>query len=92
MRIILSVAFAMLAFTSFASPAEAANARFFGPIVADECYCDNGSTGNGNTLEVSAPDFGCVLQTAQNAMNFLISLGVIIAILYTVFDGQSRSA
>lgn len=79
----------LLAFASFAPQAEAANARFFGPIVADECYCDDGSSGNGNTLTVSAPDFGCVLQTAQNAMNFLISLGVIIAILYTVWVGYT---
>ncbi len=59
--------------------AQAATATFFGPIIPPECHCDTG--------QVSAPDFGCVLATVENAMNFAISIGVIIFVLVASYAG-----
>ena len=57
----------------WAAPAYAAEATFFGPIVPPECNCDAEGI-------LSAPDWGCVLQTIQNTINFTISIAVIIAL------------
>lgn len=63
--------------------AYAASATFFGPIVPPECHCDAATNGG----QQSAPDIGCVLQTIDNAMNFAISIGVIIFVLVTAYAG-----
>ncbi len=60
------------------SPALAADATFFGPLIPEECHCDD---------EGSAPDFGCVLAVLQNAMNLVISLGFIIFTLVVAAAG-----
>ncbi len=56
--------------------AQAATANFFGPIFPTECHCPQ-----------SAPDFGCVLQTIENLMNFAISIGVVIFVLVAAYAG-----
>jgi len=58
----------------------AAEATFFGPIVPGECNCDAGGL-------MSAPDWGCVLQTVQNTVNLTISVSLIIATFYIVLTG-----
>ena len=62
------------------SPTFAAEATFFGPLVSEECNCEVNGV-------VTAPDWGCVLQTMQNTINLTISLSVIIATLYFVYTG-----
>jgi hypothetical protein len=54
----------------------AANANFFGPIISTQCECP-----------ISAPDWGCVLQTIQNVVNLGISLGVIFAVIVIAWGG-----
>lgn len=61
--------------------AHAATANFFGPIVPEECNCED--VGGKQT----APSYGCVLATLQNAVNFAISLGVIAATLVLAYAG-----
>lgn len=72
----------------------AANANFFGPIISD------GTNGQPNCqCSVSAPDWGCALQTVQNTINVGVSLGVIFTVLVIAYAGylfmfsafQSRS-
>jgi hypothetical protein len=76
---------------ALASPhmAAAAEARFFGPIVPEECKCRNQVGIDGVEKITTAPDFGCVLQTAQNAINFGVSLAIIIFTLMLVVAGFS---
>ncbi len=63
-------------------------ATFFGPIVPLACHCDTNQTVQGTgQATISAPDYGCVLQTLQNLINFGISLGVLAVILYIAFAG-----
>ncbi len=54
----------------------AANASFFGPIISPACHC-----------EESAPDWGCVLQTMQNTINFALSFGVLVAVIIIAYAG-----
>ena len=79
---IASLIFGFIAFFSFALPAYAADAVFFGPIVP------NGTNGQPNcNCPGSAPDYGCVLQTLQNGINFVISIGFMLLILYIALAG-----
>jgi hypothetical protein len=56
--------------------AEAATANFFGPIISKECECPG-----------KAPDWGCVLQTAQNVINLGVSLAMIFFVLIFAYAG-----
>lgn len=58
--------------------ASAADVTFFGPLIPEECHCDE---------EGSAPDFGCALAVVQNAMNLAISLSFIIFALVIAAAG-----
>lgn len=79
---IISFIFALVVFFSFALPTYAADAVFFGPIVP------NGTNGQPNcNCPGSAPDYGCVLQTLQNGINFVISIGFMLLILYIALAG-----
>jgi len=77
-RIILPIAFLLSLFMW--TPVLAAEATFFGPIVPPECNCDAEGIS-------SAPDWGCVMQTIQNAINFTISMSVIIATIFIIYTG-----
>lgn len=60
----------------------AATTNFFGPIVP------NGTNGQPNCIcPGSAPSFGCVLQTVQNAISFGVSILVIIITLMIAYSG-----
>lgn len=61
-------------------PALAADATFFGPIIPPECNCEEGEVR-------TAADYGCVLATVQNGMNFAISISIIIMLFYMVLIG-----
>ncbi|MBP6869031.1 MAG: hypothetical protein KBC16_02905, partial [Candidatus Pacebacteria bacterium] len=81
--LILPVLFFML-------PTEASAAStFFGPIVPPECNCEpeGGITGDGVTVKASAADYGCVLQTIQNATNFAVSMGAIMVVIAIAYAG-----
>ena len=80
MKFLASLTTVFLFSLSFALPAYAADATFFGPIFPEECHCDTGDV-------PTAPAWGCVLQTIQNTINLAISLSVILAVLYIVFTG-----
>jgi len=84
----LLFALAILPMVMFAipHPAHAANATFFGPIVPQECHCDNQVAPDGTKI-TTAPAWGCVLQVVQNCINLLISLGIVICILYIAYAG-----
>lgn len=58
------------------SYAQAANAHFFGPIIDPECECDT-----------SAPDWGCVLDTAHNVFNLIFSLSILVFVLTAAYAG-----
>lgn len=68
------------------APISVQAATFFGPIVPPECNCEEVDMGNGIVIP-SAPDWGCVMQTVQNVMNFAVSFSVIIIILAIVYAG-----
>lgn len=59
----------------------AADATFFGPIIPKECHCEG-----------SAPDWGCVVQTIQNGINFAVTLGIIIFTLVIAYAGAMYMA
>lgn len=78
LRVLLPViVLGVIALTPHAAYA-ASGATFFGPIVPPECHCDGDN---------SAPDFGCVLQTLENMMNFAVSMGVIIFVIIASYAG-----
>ena len=59
----------------------AQNASFFGPIISPACRCEG-----------SAPDWGCVLATVQNLINFMVSLGFIIFVFAIAYAGLTFMA
>jgi len=61
-------------------------ASFFGPIIPPECNCEDQALEGGGTI-TTAPDWGCVMQTVQNVMNFAVSISVIIIIISIVYAG-----
>ncbi len=65
------------------SYAEAANAHFFGPIIDVKCRCD----AENNNGVASAPDWGCVLDTAHNVFNLLFSLSILVFVLTAAWAG-----
>lgn len=69
-------------------PLSAQAATFFGPIIPEECHCENETRAGGATI-ASAPDWGCVMQTVQNLMNFAVSISIIFIILAIVYAGAS---
>lgn len=76
----------LIAVIMIASPstAFAAKATFFGPIIPPECNCES----VGSTV-ASAADWGCVMQTAQNGINFALSFSLIIAVLVIAYVGAT---
>ncbi len=56
------------------------------PIFPTECNCDNQQGPDGQAL-TTAPDYGCVLQTLQNVINFVISVGLLLAVFYFAYAG-----
>jgi hypothetical protein len=78
-RILASFTLAVALF-SWGAPAYAAEATFFGPLVSPECNCEVDGV-------VTAPDWGCVMQTIQNTINLTISLSIIIATLFILYTG-----
>lgn len=72
----------------FAMPASAyaANATFLGPIVPVECHCSDQKAPDGSPL-ATAPDYGCVLQVVQNSINFAVSIGVLLFVIYLTYTG-----
>lgn len=56
--------------------AHAQSARFFGPIISQDCQC----TG-------SAPEWGCVLDTVQAGFNLLFSLSMVFFVLMATYAG-----
>jgi Type IV secretion system pilin len=67
----------------------ATTSPFFGPIIDPVCNCDpiGGVSGNGITVPTSAPAWGCVLETFQRAMNFLISFATVIITIFIAWAG-----
>lgn len=61
----------------------ATTATFFGPIIPEECHCDTETNGG----VPSAPDYGCVLAVVQNALNFAVSLSMIVLTLSLAYLG-----
>lgn len=59
----------------------AQNASFFGPIISAACQCKG-----------TAPDWGCVLATVQNLINFMVSLGFIIFVFAIAYAGLTFMA
>lgn len=88
MRHFTKYTFTLLFISALVLPqfAFAAEAKFFGPLIPDECHCEGQVDPNGGTL-TTAPGWGCVLQVVQNGINLAISLGVIIATLFFVYAG-----
>lgn len=56
--------------------AQAASAHFFGPIIDGQCICKD-----------SAPDWGCVLDTAHNVFNLIFSLSVLVFVITAALAG-----
>jgi len=79
---------ALVPLMAFTMPhqAHAANATFFGPLVPQECHCDNQTGPDGKPIS-TAPAWGCILQVVQNCINLLISLSIVLLILYLAFAG-----
>lgn len=48
----------------------------FEPLISEKCQCED-----------SAPDWGCGLETLQNAMNLAIAFGIVIATLVIAYAG-----
>ena len=78
----------VVALIAFA-PISAHAATFFGPIIPEECNCENEEMLETRTTIATAPDWGCVMQTVQNVMNFAVSISVIIVLLAIVYAGAS---
>lgn len=70
----------------FTGGAPTASAALFEQIIPEQCFCERVTAPSGNVIP-SAPDWGCVLETLQNVINFVISLGFLIALLYIVYTG-----
>ena len=71
----------------FPTVSYAANASFFGPILPEECKCEDVQGPDGTVLN-TAPEWGCVLATVGNLINFTISIGIIIFILVVLYAGM----
>lgn len=70
----------MMPLTTYA----ASKPTFFGPIVPEECKCTGQKDpASGNPI-TTAPDFGCVLQVAQNSVNFAITFASLLFTIYIV--------
>ncbi len=91
-KLFLATSLVLMLFVSYAPLASAAGGTFFGPIVPNgtngqpDCNCLSVQAPSGQMIP-SAPDWGCIMQTVQNTVNFAITLGMIIAILYIVYSG-----
>ncbi len=88
-RSLLSLAFCAVLLAVAPTHAQAANATFLGPIVPEECTCEDQIVqGTGEPID-TAPDYGCVLQVVQNVINFGITLSTILFTIYLVITGLS---
>jgi hypothetical protein len=69
--------------------AHAALSPSFGPIISTACNCDpvGGITANGVTVASSAPAWGCILATFQNAINFLVAFSAVIITIFIAWAG-----
>jgi Type IV secretion system pilin len=65
------------------------HAAFFGPIISTACNCDpvGGITANSVYVPSSAPAWGCILATFQNAMNFFVSFSTVIITIFIAWAG-----
>lgn len=72
--------------------AHAASATFFGPIVSPICNCATQISANGVTVPNSAPAWGCVLQTLQNIMNFMVTMATVAITIFIALAGFSYMA
>ncbi len=92
-KLFLTTSLVLMFFISFAPLTYAAGGAFFGPIVPNgtngqpDCNCLAVKSPNTGETIPSAPDWGCIMQTVQNTVNFAITIGMIIAILYIVYSG-----
>lgn len=84
----IAVGLVLASFVISPTPTYATSATFFGPIVPAACHCDNQMNPAGGTI-TTAPDFGCVLDTLHNAMNFGVTLATILFTIYLVITGFS---
>ena len=82
----LTVLFAGVLLLSAPLSTYAAEATFFGPIVPEECLCKDRVSTEGQSVS-TAPDYGCALQVFQNVVNFTLTIGVILFVLYMVVTG-----
>ncbi len=67
----------------------ASNPTFLGPIVPQECHCNDQPNPNGGGTISTAPDFGCVMQTVQNVINFAVTVAIILFTIYLLIAGLS---
>lgn len=72
--------------------AHAATATFFGPIISPACNCATAIMANGVTVGGSAPAWGCVLQTIQNVMNFIVTMATLAITIFIALAGFSYMA
>ncbi|HYE23285.1 MAG TPA: pilin [Candidatus Paceibacterota bacterium] len=68
-------------------PLSAQAATFFGPIVPPECNCEDEEMLKTGDRITTAADWGCVMQTVQNLMNFAVAISIIIIVLTIVYAG-----
>lgn len=64
-----------------------AKAQFFGPLIPEECHCEDQPNPDGGPSIQTAPDFGCVMQTIQNGINLAISLIGVLFVIAIVYAG-----
>lgn len=86
---IAALIFAIGLFSVITTPMHANAALFTGHIVPDSCQCDNQSVVGGTGTIGTAPDWGCVLATIQNLINFAVMLATVIFTIYLVLTGFS---
>ena len=79
-----TLALALACLILLPAQSQAAEASFFGPIVPAECRCESEVNIDTGELISTAPDYGCVLQTVQNAINFAVSLSIIMFVAFLV--------
>jgi hypothetical protein len=85
-RIINVALLLTLAVMPFAASAQSTGFFSGNLIIPEECQCRNQPAPDG-TLITTAPDFGCVLQVAQNVLNAIFYFAIILVVLYIVYVG-----
>lgn len=78
----------LFAGTTIPSLAYAQESRSFIESIVPQtgtCTCENVQVQNGEGTSVSAPSYGCILDTVQRAINALVFVGVIVVVLCIVY-------